>query len=287
MMHGIVKSPFALLGVAAALMFAVSCSDDEDDAGDDGNKGGSSGSDGGTSGTAGSNTGGSTGGTTGGSTNGGTTNGGTGGRGGTAGSAGTSGAAGDGGGGEDMGGMGGVGGTDGGAGGAGGEGGEVVVYDVLDNPGFELGNVGTLLPIPGWEESGDLDASYVEWTGGRNASHKLGHWRLWVMTTAETYSTNTFQRVAPIQNGTYTFSMWINRKLVMTDQHLFARGHNMANPTEEMTITTDHANSEAGYTQISLTGIVVTSGEVTVGIHTNSWGGDWSNIDDAALIKDP
>ena len=283
-MHLISRSPYVLVGIAASLFIAVACSDDEsgDDAGGGGGTSGSSGK----GGSSGSTTGGSAG--KGGTTTGGTTTGGnsgsagTGARGGTAGAGGT-GTSGDGGvGGETDGGMGGV-GTDGGMGG---EGGVVTVPDVLENPGFEQGDVGPLNVIPGWQESGDLDASYVEWTGGRTG-HKLGHWRAWVMTTAETYNANTFQTVGWIPNGTYTFSMWVNRKAVLTEQYLFARGHNAANAAEEVTQSTTPNASEAAYVQVTLSGIQVTSNQVTVGIHTASWGGDWSNIDDATLTKDP
>jgi hypothetical protein len=242
-----------VLGIAAALLLAASCSNDEDSGGNNGgtSSGGASGASSGTGASSGK---------------GGTSTGG------------TSGAAGG-----DEGGMAGVGGTDGGMGG---EGGVVVQDDVLDNPGFELGDVGVLNTIPGWQESGDLDASYVEWTGGRNDSHKLGHWRVWIMTTQETYTTSTFQTVSPIANGTYTFSMWVNRKYALTEQYLFARGHNAADQNEEVRqdITVP---DEAAYYQVSLNNIQVTSGHVTVGIHTASWGGDWSNIDDATLTKNP
>jgi hypothetical protein len=272
-----------LVGIAASLFIAVACSDDEDGDGSQGG-GGTSGS-AGKGGSSGSSTGGKGGTSTGGMNTGGSSTGGKSGSAGTGPTGGTSGAggtSGDGGvGGATDGGMGGE--TDGGMGGAGGE---MTVPDVLDNPGFETGDVGTLNVIPNWQESGDLDSSYVEWTGGRNASHKLGHWRAWSKTMQE-YDANTFQTVGPIPNGTYSFSMWVNRKLVLTSQYLFARGHDASNPTQEVTMDTAHANSEAGYTQITLSGIVVTSGHVTVGIHTHSWGNDWSNIDDATLTKDP
>jgi hypothetical protein len=287
MMRRIVSSPFVFAGVAS-LTIAMACSDDEDDTGD-GGKGGSSGSatggkssgKGGTSGTGtgGNNTGGTGTGGTGKGGKGGTSTGGSAGRatGGTNAGAGIGGDAGG-----DQGGTGGVGND----GGVGGEGGEVVMADVLDNPGFEMGDVGVLNPIPGWQESNDLDASYVEWTGGRNNSHKLGHWRAWVMTTAESYTTSTFQTVGPIPNGTYTFSIWINRKWALEEQYLFARGHNAANTSEQVTYAVT-VPDEAAYYQISFTGIQVTSGQVTVGIYTRSWGNDWSNIDDASLTKDP
>jgi hypothetical protein len=202
--------------------------------------------------------------------------------GGTAGSAGTAGDAGSGGDGEE-GGMGGIGGS---LGGMGGEGGDMVIADVLDNPDFEdFGTGGKLNAIPGWQEAGDLEASYLEWTGGRTG-HRLAHWREWTNEMQE-YTATTYQTVGPIPNGTYTFSMWVTRKLVLTEQYLFARGHNASDPSEEVRQSTSDNASDAAYVLVTLSGIQVTSGQVTVGIHTHSWGNDWANIDDAALTLEP
>jgi hypothetical protein len=292
MMRGITKSPFTLMCVAASLMVAVACGDDEEDDGGDGDgggKGGSSGSStGGTSGSSGSSNGGSsgssTGGSTGGSGRGGSTTGGstTGGSagsstGGSAGNAGTSGAAGGG----DEGGMGGIGGTDGGMGGAGGEGGSDVVFDELDNPGFEADS------LDFWQESGDVDASFNQWTEGRNGTRKLAHFRQWVNSSTPAYSVSTFQTVSPIENGTYTFSMWVHRDQWFTAQYLFARGHDMADTAAELRKNTADNMSNSMYVQVVLPDIVVTSGQVTVGIHSEAPAGVWANIDDATLTKNP
>ncbi|HEX6276193.1 MAG TPA: hypothetical protein VFZ53_24295 [Polyangiaceae bacterium] len=304
MMRGIGKSPFALMSVAASLMVAVACSDDDDDGGgggddDTGGKGGSmqGGSSGSTNGgTSGSSTGGATGGTGRGGTNTGGTTGGTntggantGGSAGaaTGGSAGTSGAAGGG----DDGGMGGIGGTDGGMGG---EGGEEMVPDVLDNGNFEMfGAGGKTAEIPGWQESGDLEAGYLEWewgvpNPGGGVSHRLAHWRAFVATTMEKYNANTFQTVSPIPNGTYTFKIWVQRQTGALDESwLFARGHDVANPSTEMTVNTPVPANTNDYFEVVLPNIVVTSNQVTVGVHTMSWGNHWANFDNASLTKDP
>jgi len=237
---------------------------------------------GGSAGKGGTSTGGKS---TGGSSTGGTSgSAGTGPTGGTAGSGGTGTSGNAGVGGEPTdGGMGGVGAD----GGMGGEGGEMTVFDVLDNPGFEMGDVGTLNVIPGWQESGDLDASYVEWTGGRNGSHKLGHWRMWVMTTAETYTASTHQTVEPIANGTYTFSMYVMRDQWFTEQYLFARDHNASVPTEVLKVNTADTMSNSAYIQVTLSNIQVTTGKCTVGIYSAAPGGVWANIDDASFTKDP
>jgi len=282
-MRRIASSPLVLAVLGGSLMLGVACSEDEDDG--NGNTGGGSGKGGssGASGASGSNTGGSnTGGSnTGGSNTGGSNTGGSGGKGGgttggsSTGGTGTSGSAGAGG--ED-GGMGGVGGTDGGMGGGGGEGGEIVVYDTLLNPGFEANS------LDFWEESGDVDASYNVWDGGRNATRRLAHYRVY-STAQPQFDVSTFQTVSPIANGTYTFSLWITRHVDFIDSYVFARGHNAATPAEEIHVNTPGDN--AAYVQITIPNIVVTSGQVTVGIRSHGYGDRWANIDDATLTKNP
>lgn len=289
MKRGIARSPFVLVGVAASLVLAVACSDDEDDGGG-GTTGGNAGEagDGGTSGSSG------TGGTTGGSSGSGGTTGGTSGNAGSGGSTGgTAGTTAGTGGSGNTGNEGGMGGEDvGGMGGAGGEGGEVVVYDVLGNPGFETGNSGKLDPIPSWEDSGELEASYIEWSGGVGATHRLAHWREWQDPPNDKYVVRTFQTVAPIANGTYTFSIWVQRSAVteawgVTEQYLYATGYDVANPTAQVTANT--APSASAYVQVTLSNIVVTSGSVTVGVYTSASKGNdgWANFDDATLTKNP
>jgi hypothetical protein len=295
MMRSMGRSPLVLFGVAAALTLAVACSDDDEDDGDgSGGNAGESGSGGSsTGGRAGSSTGGRAGSSTGGSNTGGSNTGGsnTGGRAGSAtgGSGGSTAGSSTGGSAGDEGGMGGMGGAEGGMGGDTGEGGEMIVADVLDNAGFaDYGTGGKTNAIPGWQESGDLEATYLEWDGGKLGAgdHMLAHWRGWSTELPE-FTASTFQTVTPIPNGTYTFSVWVKRKTMLTTQYLFARGHNAADATEEMKLDVPTPATETDYYQATLGDIVVTSNQVTVGIYTHSWGNDWANIDDATLTKNP
>src|SRR5690606_16596560 len=76
----------------------------------------------------------------------------------------------------------------------------------LENPGFEEGSTDKLAPIPGWEEEGDLVASYLEANSPRSGAQKLGHWKQWEQ-AGDQYTVSTFQTVTSIPNGTYTFSI--------------------------------------------------------------------------------
>lgn len=218
---------------------------------------------------------------------------------GTSGTSGTSGSAGEGGegGGAGAAGAGGAGGGEGGAS-AGGEGGASVggeggvvgssgaggdgpgfVADVLDNPGFENGTAHAEI-LPGWTVEGTPGAAYIEYSGARTGFGKLGHWVNWENDQTPAYTARTYQTVDPIANGTYSFSIWVDRNWEDT-QYLYAKGFNAADPDEEMKIDTEAAKDPAGYVKITLSGIAVTSGRCTVGVYTASAAGVYANFDDA------
>jgi hypothetical protein len=176
-----------------------------------------------------------------------------------------------------MGGAGGV--MSGGAGGAGGEGAAPFVADVLDNPGFEVGTTHT---VPtGWTNEGTDGAAYVEYANAHNGFGKLSHYKAWVAGTS--YTARTYQTVAPIANGTYSFSIWVDRNYFLT-QYLFARGFNSADASQEMTQSTADADVPAGYVKLTLSGIPVTSGTITVGVYSSVETGTYANFDDAELV---
>jgi hypothetical protein len=283
MIRKIASFKYAVFGLFSVALISVACSDEEDDV-----PNGGAGTAGKTSG-AGSGGKASTAGSSGAATGG--TNGGTGA--GTAGTsdAGNAGTATVGGAGADAGGAGGVGGEggvplggeggalSGGAGGAGGEGGAPFVADVLDNPGFE---VGTGTNITGWTNEGTTGAAYIEYSASAHGGqYKLSHWTAWV-DGAPDYTARTYQTVAPIANGTYSFSIWVDRNYFKT-QYLFARGFNAADSTQELTQSTAAADAPAGYVKITLTGIPVTSGTITVGVYSSVETGTYTNFDDAEL----
>lgn len=236
-------------GVLVSYMIGIGCSSSDSNPGGSGAGGDSS--DGGSAPTGGSNPG-----------TGSTSGGGTGGSGGSSGGADSTGG---------MGGeaMGGFGGAMGGSAGA-------SAVNQLENPGFEEGNADKESEIPGWEESGDIVASYIEASGSRTGWHKLGHW------TDSSYEVSTHQTVMSIPNGTYTFSVWVMRGASFDEQYLFARDYGGA----EMTQSTSDNASDSAYVEVELSGIEVTNNQVTVGIYSAGPAGSWANFDDAVLIQE-
>jgi hypothetical protein len=178
----------------------------------------------------------------------------------------------------EMGGVGGAGDTEpmGGAGGAG-----EVPFDVLDNPGWETGTP-KALEMPGWTNEGTPGAAYIEYSSPHTGFGRLGHWTMWVDQNSPPYTARTYQTVEPIANGTYSFSVWVDRNW-FEEQYLFARDHDIADSNAEMTQDTDEAETPDGYVKITLSGIVVTSGKITVGIYSAAPAGTYANFDDAEL----
>lgn len=290
---------YAFLGLFTAALVSGACSDDDDDApGGGAGKGGSASGAGGSSAgkpSGGSSSAGTKNGTAGtaaaGSSNGGTGTAGTAPTagtepvGGTAPNAGTGGAsAGAGGEGAEPAVNGGESGAPaGGMGGEPGSGGEAgaapIVYATLVNPGFEMG-ADHMVPT-GWTNEGTDGAAYYEFNGTHSGNGKLSHWTAY-SAGAPHYTARTYQTLEPIENGTYSFSMWVNRDWA-DEQYLFATGYDSANPTAESTQPTVDG---ADYTKITVSGIVVTSGKITVGVYSNNSTGTWASFDDAELVKE-
>jgi hypothetical protein len=273
-----------LLVLASAAFVSVACSDDDDDlyGGTAGTSGSSStagkAGDGGSAGSAGKSNGGSAGTTTAGTTNGGSAGTTSGGMAGTESMGGdtTGGVPPDGQGGEPT------------VGGAGGEGGAPVVeMDTLKNPSFEAslapgGNPpdsGTKV-FPEWDNTATPDgASYIQWDGASSGSVRLAQWN------AGAYTARTSQTISPIANGTYSFSIKVNRDALdkLNDSYLYAVGYDINAPEEDVTEPTDAAVGNT-YVKITLANIVVSSGSLTVGVYTDAVAGGWINFDDAELV---
>lgn len=268
------------LMLASAALISVACGDDDDDL--YGNTGGTSGSSAAGKGSGGSSTAGKgSGGSSAGSTAGGTTAGGST----TGGTAGTTSE-----GGEPSGGTTSEGGTDGEGGeatggvpsaGAGGEGGAPFVADTLDNPGFEQGTANSST-FPGWTNEGTPGAAFVQFTDSHSGTGRLGHWTKWESNESPPYTARTYQTVSPIANGTYSFSMWVDRGW-FDEQYLYATGYDAEDLEDEVTVSTDDAETPAGYVKITLSNIVVTSGSITVGVYSAAPAGTYTNFDDAEL----
>lgn len=165
---------------------------------------------------------------------------------------------------------------DGGAGGSGGE--TTVLPDVIDNPKFDVWSDAD--PLPNWTKSGpDLAASFKEWKPGVGAveSFVLSNW------SATAFEVATSQLVSPLPNGNYSLSIW-HKGAVFITQRIFARGHDVNNPSAELVFD---VGASADWAQAVLTPIPITSGHVEIGIYSKGAAEAWSHFDDVTLTKLP
>lgn len=177
---------------------------------------------------------------------------------------------------------------DGGKGGEGGQGGQgneddgpVPGKNYLLNPGFEVGNAADKLAvIPGWQEEGDLIASYLEEDWSHGGTKRLTHWKQWLQ-NGDRIEVSTFQTVGNIPNGTYSFSIWVARAEWFADQYLFADGY--ADDAVEITQSTFDNWSSSEYVKVEISGIEVTNNQITVGVYSEAPTGTWAGFDDASL----
>lgn len=135
--------------------------------------------------------------------------------------------------------------------------------------------------MSGWENDPDAGTAFAE-----NAwSHQgISHW------SGSAYEVSTFQTIEDVPDGTYSFSIYAISGGGFDAQYIFVRGHDAGDPDEEL--TEELSVPSSGYTEdnkVTLSGIVVTSGTVTVGFHSDSNSGatnSWSNFDDAVFIME-
>ncbi len=159
-------------------------------------------------------------------------------------------------------------------GGMGGEGGAPPAVNLLTNGDFEA-------YMEGWQNELDSGAAFAEFAWEHRG---ISHW------SDSEYTVSTVQTIEDVPDGTYSFSIYAISGGGFDDQYLFARGYDENDPSAEMKMSFTAPGS--GYTEdnkVTLSGIHVTSGTVTVGFHSDSNDtatNSWANFDDAVFIRD-
>lgn len=152
--------------------------------------------------------------------------------------------------------------------------------NLLVNPGFEA-NGATQAPS-GWATWGGpsgqhADADYTEGTSGTGAPHggsyKATHWK------GSGYEVYTSQTLTGLVNGSYTLRAWVLSGGGQTLAYMEAKDYGGTVRTATIPTTTT-------WTQISITGIAVTNGQITVGFYSQADGGEYIHFDDVELFKE-
>jgi arabinogalactan endo-1,4-beta-galactosidase len=138
------------------------------------------------------------------------------------------------------------------------------------NLGFESGPA-TQTPAS-WQTDGDADADYTESGGVNSSAFALVHKK------NVAYHVYTHQKITGLTNGFYTLTAWAQNSGDQKSCYLSAK----TTAGERMT----SIPVSAGWKQIFIRGIEVTSGECTIGINSDANAGNWCKVDNFLLTKD-
>ncbi|MFE4602874.1 hypothetical protein ACFRKE_18670 [Kitasatospora indigofera] len=149
--------------------------------------------------------------------------------------------------------------------------------NLLLDPGFDAAGAGQ--SAPGWSTwagtaGTDADADYTE-AGGydgalRLTQHKTGAF--------EVYTSQTVTGVAP---GRYTVRARVMGGGGQTAAYLDLKGYGGADQRANLP-----QSGWPNWSTVQLTGVQVTSGQVTVGFYSKAAGGQWVSVDDVELFRE-
>ncbi|MBV9948738.1 MAG: family 43 glycosylhydrolase [Myxococcales bacterium] len=142
------------------------------------------------------------------------------------------------------------------------------------NPSFEADRV-TMSQPAGWVTSTTTAGAtpYTNTSGGHT-----GNWK-WRLVDTSAYDATLSQTIASLPSGTYTLSAWVQSTGGQTVAQLFAKGFG----APEVDAPVDKTLST--WTQVSIPGITVTSGQVTIGVSTVASANQSVTVDDFSLIR--
>lgn len=144
---------------------------------------------------------------------------------------------------------------------------ETMNGNLLQNAGFESGST------TGWDQwNGGIVAQAVDTSDPYMGTYKLTHW------ASSDYQQLTRQTIN-VPNGTYRFSSWVRSSGGQKALHLYAK-------TDGREMTATVASNAADYWEkYTIDNIVVTTGQIEVGVWSNTHTHNWAAFDQFELIK--
>ncbi|MDA1361367.1 glycosyl hydrolase 53 family protein [Glycomyces luteolus] len=144
--------------------------------------------------------------------------------------------------------------------------------NVLTNGGFESSGS----PASGWSvwgaSSADTSAVFRESRGSvYEGSSKLTFWK------STAYTASAYQS-ASVANGTYTLTAWVMNGGGQSTARMYAKNHGGTERQASLPVAST-------WTQVTISGIQVTSGRIEVGFYTAANGGNWINLDQVRLVR--
>lgn len=146
----------------------------------------------------------------------------------------------------------------------------------ITNGGFEYNNSAMNLNYPmGWLEFSAVDSSLVF----KDATYAhSGEGVLWHRNTASDYTVTTKQNLEHIPNGLYKLTAWIKSSGGQTSAQMRVLNHG---GTELAT----NIPASAGWTQITIDNINVTSNKALVAFSSVALAGQWIKVDDVVFLQ--
>lgn len=146
----------------------------------------------------------------------------------------------------------------------------------IANYSFEENNAVTNTPI-GWQVWTDTqdnaDAVKTEWGDAYSGNWKLSFWK------ESEYSCSAYQVFTGLENGLYTFSIWMKSSGGQKVCQLYAKNYG----GEEL--NTAVPVSDLNWNLFVIDNIEVTNGHCEVGVYTVANAGNWANLDVAMFRK--
>ncbi|MEK8127153.1 carbohydrate-binding protein [Paenibacillus filicis] len=143
--------------------------------------------------------------------------------------------------------------------------------NLLANPGFETGNTGSWSD---WHPTGQATAHSVDNNTPRTGTYKLTHF------AATPYQQTTFQAVS-VPNGSYKASVWVRSSGTQNAVRLEASNYGGSTLTHDL----GGESTQSTWVQLVIDNINVTTGTITIGVHSNAQGSNWAAFDDFVLVR--
>jgi hypothetical protein len=150
--------------------------------------------------------------------------------------------------------------------------------NLIRNPGFEDGGASQIIhQWSTWPGSAGThaDADYTE-TGSQTGSLRGTHYK------ATPYEVYTYQTITGISNGTYTLRAWVVSGGGQYSAFMSAKWYGDNVPELKANIP---GTGWPNWSQITISNINVTSGQITVGFYSNAPGGTWLSFDNVELYR--
>ncbi|CAH1221754.1 hypothetical protein PAECIP111892_05037 [Paenibacillus auburnensis] len=124
----------------------------------------------------------------------------------------------------------------------------------------------------GWNEDGDLEASFIA-ESGFESGYSLNH------AGSLPYRVTTWQTINDLEEGYYTLTGWTQNSGGQKAAYLFAKDNGTSESRTALPVGSD-------WTKVTVRGIHVTTGKVTVGLYSDAGAGQWAKLDFVELVKD-